>query len=106
MVAFGDLNNDSIDDAAVILGTEGGGSGYFMDLVVVYNVSGKPKCIASTPLGDRIEVKSVSIKNNTIEMKMLTHVEQDGQCCPSKKTVAKFRVQGNKLIEITGVKWY
>jgi hypothetical protein len=106
MVAFGDLNMDSIDDAAVILGTDGGGTGYFVDLVAVFNRNGKPKCIAATSLGDRIVVKQITIDKGEIKLKMLTHQEQDGQCCPSKKTVAKFIVKGNKLVEITGVKFY
>ena len=106
MVAFGDLNKDGIDDAAVILGTEGGGSGYFVDLVVVYNMNGNPRCIASKGLGDRIEVKQIKINKGIVELKMLTHMERDGQCCPSKITVAKFIVKGNKLVEITGVKFY
>ena len=106
MVAFGDLNKDSIDDAAVILGTDGGGSGYFMDLVAVYNINGKPQSIACTALGDRIEVQHIAIKNGIIELKMLTHTEQDGQCCPSKKTIAKFKIKGQKLVEINGLDFH
>ena len=106
MVAFGDLNKDSIDDAAVILGTDGGGSGYFVNIVAVYNRNGNPKCIASKSLGDRIVVKQININKGVIVLKLLTHTEQDGQCCPSKITVAKFKVKGDKLVEITGVKFY
>ena len=106
MVAFGDLNNDSIDDAAVILGTDGGGTGYFLDLVAVYNINGKPKSIASIGLGDRVQVKGIVIKNRVIELKMLSHNNEGGQCCPSRKTAPKFIVRGNKLVEITGVKFY
>jgi len=106
MVAFGDLNNDGIDDAVVILGTDGGGTGYFMDLVTVYNRNGKPKCIASKSLGDRVVVKNIKINNGVIELKMLTHAEKDGQCCPSRKTAPKFIVKGKKLVEITGVNFY
>ena len=106
MIAFGDLNKDSIDDAAVILGTDGGGSGYFVDIAAVYNRNGKPKCIASTSLGDRILVKQININKGVIVLKMLTHKEIDGQCCPSKETFAKFKVKGDKLVEITGVKFY
>ena len=106
MVAFGDLNNDSIDDAAVILGTDGGGTGYFLDLVAVSNINGKPKSIASIGLGDRVQVKGIVIKNRVIELKMLSHNNEGGQCCPSRKTAPKFIVSGNKLVEITGVKFY
>lgn len=106
MVAFGDLNNDSIDDAAVILGTDGGGTGYFLDLIAVYNINGKPKSIASIGLGDRVQVKGIVIKSRVIELKMLSHNNEGGQCCPSRKTTPKFIVKGHKLVEITGVKFY
>ena len=106
MVAFGDLNKDSIEDAAVILENVTGGSGCFLDLVAVYNINGNPKSVASIGLGDRVRIKDIVIKNGLIEVKMLSHGEDDGQCCPTKKTAPKFKVKGNKLVEITGVKFY
>lgn len=106
MVAFGDLNNDGIVDAVVILGTDGGGTGYFMDLVAVYNANGKPKHAATKNLGDRIVIKQIAIKNGIIELKMLTHSKTDGSCCPSKKTIAKFKVKGKNLVEINGLDFY
>lgn len=105
-IAFGDLNNDGIDDAAVIFATSGGGTGYFIDLVVVYNKNGEPQNIASTALGDRVVVKHISIKNGAIELHLLTHRESDGQCCPTKKTSLKYIVKGGVMLEITGTKFY
>ena len=106
MVAFGDLNKDSIVDAAVILEYVTGGSGCFLDLVAVYNINGNPKSAASIGLGDRVQVKGIIIKNGIIELKMLSHREDDGQCCPTKKTAPKFKIKGKKLIEITGVEFH
>ncbi len=106
MVAFGDLNNDGIDDAAVILENVTGGSGCFLDLVAVYNINGNPKSAASIGLGDRVRIKDIVIKNGLIELKMLSHAEDDGQCCPTKKTAPKFKIKGKKLIEITGVEFH
>lgn len=106
MVAFGDLNNDSIEDAAVILENETGGSGHYLELFAVYNINGNPKSVASIGLGDRVQVNSIVIKNSIIKLRMLSHDEQDGQCCPTKETAPKFKIKGKKLIEITGVKFH
>jgi hypothetical protein len=106
MVAFGDLNNDSIEDAAVIFYNVTGGSGCYLDLVAVLNKNGNPKSVASIGLGDRVQVKGIVIKKGVIELKMLSHYEEDGQCCPSKNTAPKFKIKGNKLVEITGVKFH
>ena len=41
-IAFGDLDNDGIDDAAVVLTYHGGGSGTFFNLLAVLNENGAP----------------------------------------------------------------
>ena len=66
MVAFGDLNNDGIEDAAVILENVTGGSGCYLDLVAVYNINGNLKSIAPIGLGDRVQLKGIDIRNRVI----------------------------------------
>lgn len=106
MVAFGDLNNDGIKDAAVIFYYITGGSGCYLYLVAVHNINGKPKSVASVGLGDRVQVKGIVIKNGIIELKMLSHDNQGGQCCPTRKTAPKFKIKGNIMSEITGVNFH
>jgi len=103
-IAFGDLDNEGIDDAAVILGTSGGGTGYFIELVAFSNRNGEPYSITSESLGDRVVVKQITIKNGVIKMKMLTHRDSDGQCCHTKKTTPKYFIKEGKLVELSGVK--
>jgi hypothetical protein len=98
--AFGDLNGDGVDDAAVILATSGGGSGTFISLEAVINEAGTPKDVASTPLGDRTQISSVVIDDGKITVDMVTHGPNDPMCCPSLKATKTFTLQNDALVEL------
>jgi hypothetical protein len=95
--ATGDLNGDGAPDAAVILGENGGGSGTFESLIVVYNENGTPVQGAAAQLGDRVLVKSVTIQSGDIILDMQVHGPNDGLCCPSMSNVQTYRMIGNNL---------
>ncbi len=99
MHAFGDLNGDGVDDAAVILATSGGGSGTFISLEAVINDQGAPKHFASRSLGDRAQINSVVIEGGEITVDMVTHGPDDPMCCPSLQATKTFTLQGDTLIE-------
>jgi len=96
--ALGDLNGDGVEDAAVVLVSSGGGSGSFYELAAVLNQGGAPKHVASESLGDRIKLKSLSIKAGAMAVEMVTHGPQDPLCCPTLKTARSFKLHGDKLI--------
>ena len=98
--AFGDLNNDGIDDTAAILITDGGGSGTFYDLVVITNCDGSPKHIATAQLGDRIRVQSLAIQSGNILLEMITHGPDDPMVSPSLWVKKQYRLRENKLVQI------
>ena len=64
--AYGDLNDDNIPEAVVLLVSETGGSGSFYELAVVREIDGQPQQWAITPLGDRTAVESITIEQKTI----------------------------------------
>jgi hypothetical protein len=97
-VAMGDLNGDNAADAAVILATNTGGTGTFYDLHAVLNESGKPKDVAFALLGDRVQIKSLSIQDGAITVSMMTHGPQDPQCCPTQAVTQIYRLQEGKLV--------
>ncbi len=70
MIAFGDLDADGINDAAVILISSGGGSGTFYDLVAVIDRNGQPHPVATAFLGDRIKINDLSIQNGQVMVDM------------------------------------
>lgn len=100
MHAFGDLNGDGADDAAVVLATSGGGSGTFISLEAMVNDKGAPKHVASTPLGDRAQIKSVRIEGGEIAVDMVTHGPDDPMCCPTLESTKKFKLEGDALTEL------
>jgi hypothetical protein len=101
MYAFGDLNGDGVDDAAVVLATSAGGSGTFISLEAVINDKGTPKHIASASLGDRTRLKSIAIQAGEITVTTLTHGPNDPMCCPTIEGTQKYKLQGDKLTQVS-----
>ena len=98
--AFGDLDGDGREDAAVILITDPGGSGTFRYLAAVIDQNGSPNNVASQFLGDRVKVKNLSIKSGVISVRMIKHGPSDSLCCPTVETTQGYRLQGDKLIDV------
>jgi hypothetical protein len=73
ILATGDLDHDGVDDAAVTLIVDPGGSGTFIYLTAVLNEVQGPRAVASTLLGDRVAVKSIAIQDDTIVVRLLEH---------------------------------
>jgi hypothetical protein len=95
---FGDLNGDGLEDAAVILVSDHGGSGTFYDLAAVINSRGKAKHVAGAFLGDRVKVEEVRVRSGKIVVKMLTHQSTDPMCCPSLQIEQAYGLQGDELV--------
>jgi hypothetical protein len=100
MYAFGDLNSDGVEDAAVVLATSGGGSGTFVTLEAVVNDQGTPRNVASVLLGDRAQVNSVTIESREVNVDVLTHAPDDPMCCPTLKVSQRYVLQGASLVPV------
>ena len=99
--AFGDLDDDGVEDAAVILATSGGGSGTFISLEAVINDKGAPNHAATVLLGDRVHVKSVAVESGEITVNMVTHGPDDPLCCPTIEVTHKYKLSGDTLVQIS-----
>lgn len=93
---------DAYDDTAgaAIVGTSFtyGGTGV---LVVIYYLKVENGAVVvSEPytLGDRVPVSSISVQGERVVVKLLTHRDTDGLCCPTKKTTLKLRFDGRRLV--------
>ena len=91
-ITFGDVNADTLDDAAVVLEASGGGSGTFYTLAIIINRLGNPYHIHSANLGDRIRVESLEIADYVITVRMLAHGEGDALCCPTQAEVRRYNL--------------
>jgi hypothetical protein len=96
--AFGDLDGDGVDDAAVLLVENSGGSGSFVYLAAVLNSNGSPVNMATTLLGDRAQVEELTIEEGRIKVKMLTHGPEDPMCCPSQESSETYTLVGDELV--------
>ncbi|RNC69339.1 MAG: hypothetical protein ED859_07595 [Desulfuromonadales bacterium] len=101
-LATGDLNSDGDPDAVVVLISDPGGSGTFYELAAVVNDQGKPRHIASTLLGDRVRVVSLSIHSGVIRATLLTHDPGDPALCSRKEDARSYRLDGDRLVQVWG----
>ena len=95
--AFGELNGDDLEDAAVILITDPGGSGTFFDMVAVSSLKDDFTASAPVYLGDRIQVENIEIKDGQIEMIYLTQGPEDSMASPGERVLRVYSLQGGLL---------
>jgi hypothetical protein len=99
LIAFGDLNYDGVADAAVILGINTGGTGFFTYIAAVLNISGAPVHAASVYIDDRPMIDSLTIFAGEILAQTTIHGADDPMCCPSKPVEQGYRLyNGNQLV--------
>lgn len=92
---YADLTGDGVKEAVSIVLQHTGGSGTFYYLVV----AGGDRPIESHFLGDRINISSVKIKNDTITVEYLDRADAQPMATrPSFKTSVEFRLLDNALV--------
>jgi len=106
LVAFGDLNYDGVNDAAVLLGINTGGTGTFTYVAAVLNIGGAPVHAASVFIDDRPVIGSLSITSGEILSDNTIHGPDDPMCCPSFQTQQGFRLYGSHLVLTRRTTWF
>jgi hypothetical protein len=99
-IFYGDVNADGLEDALVILSTQNGGSGHFIELAAVLNQNGSPYNVATISLGDRVAVESGKVENGAIVLNMRVQGPNDGLCCPSQAVTWNYILNGSQLIKL------
>ena len=82
LIPTGDLNGDGTEDAAALLHDYSSGSGQFFFLVPVFDVYSEPAPADALIIGDRIQVKSLTIDGGQIIADLVVHGPEDPLCCP------------------------
>lgn len=98
-LAYGELNGTP--SAAIVLVSDPGGSGTFYDLHVMVSQNGQPVSVASTMLGNRVDINSIAVENNQIVVDMVQAGPDDPLCCPSQQVIKTFELQGDQLVELS-----
>jgi putative hemolysin len=95
---FGDLNGDGLDDAAVFLSTQTGGTGNFREMAAMINRGGNPDNVSTVSLGDRVVIQAAQIQAGVITLSMRVQGPNDGMCCPSQLETWRFQLHSNSLV--------
>jgi len=99
--AYGTLDGQEV--AAVLIGENGGGSGIFTSLAIVLDQDGAPVNVASSLLGDRVEVTSLVITNDQIVVEIVRQGPDDPMCCPTELVRISYALDGNLLVSVDDV---
>ena len=95
--AVGDLTGDGINEAAVMVFENYGGTGDFGFLTIYTNVNGLPVFLTSVLIDDRPKINSVTIENGEVYLDAITHGAQDPGCCPGLPTTRRYALVKNQL---------
>ena len=90
--AFGELDGDNVDDAVTILIQDTAGTGTFYYLYAMRNNDGSPEYIADLFLGDRIDLNSLEIIDNSIVIDYVRSGPNDPLCCPTMQVVETYQI--------------
>ena len=100
LVTQGDLDTDGIDEYAVVLAENSGGSGSFIYLALLRPRGSAFVNFTTAFLGDRIQVTSLNVVDGAIRASMLVDGPGDPACCPSEHTERSWLLIDNQLSEV------
>lgn len=84
--------------AAVVLATNGGGSGTFFDLHLVTRAAdGTPQPVALRALGDRIRLQGLAFAGEAVRIDFTGFAPTDPLCCPTLNVAHEFRLRDGEF---------
>jgi hypothetical protein len=98
LMAYGDLNGDGAEDAAVVLQTHNGGNGDMKELAAILNQNGQPYNISTVEVGAMTALESLKIEAGEIVVSGRSLGPNDPLCCPSQLTTWQFQLQNGQLV--------
>jgi hypothetical protein len=96
-IGRGDLDGDGVEDAAVILVHDPGGTATYYVLVAVINQSGSPDQRGDIVLGDRIQVGAVTIEGGKIFVEVVRPSSADPSAAPARRIKESYKLVAGRL---------
>lgn len=90
LIGRGDLDGDGLEDAAVLIGENGGGSGTFVSLYAVLNRDGTVDPAANVLIDDRPRINGVRVENGRIVLDAVIHDADDPMVSPTLSVVQTY----------------
>ena len=73
-------------------------SGSFYDLAIVARIEAEPVNLATTYIGDRVQINAIYIEDGQVVLDMITHGPEDPMCCPTQHVIQQFALQDGQLV--------
>lgn len=100
-VAYGDLNNDAVDDAAVLIQVGGGGSGTFYYIAAAINNNSQAQGSKAILLGDRIAPQNILIQEQYIVANYAIRKPGDSMAVSASLGVSSYFIIDNTGLHLT-----
>lgn len=99
-ISYGDLNDDSRDDAVVLLSRQGGGSGMFIYIAGFVSATGAYKGTNAIYVGDRVSPQSLTVSDGVVTLEYLDRdLEEPLAADPTLPTTKQFVFLSGELVE-------
>jgi len=100
-VVLHDLDGSGVDDAAVLMAENSGGSGVFTYLAVVSCRDGRAANVGTIGLGDRVMIRAIAGRGDAIVVDLVSAGTGEPLCCPTRKVRNTYRLQDGKLLRVS-----
>lgn len=84
MYLAGDVNRDGRPDAVAFLSVYGGGTGDLLSIALLERDGETVRNIGTLPVGDRVQVRAVSLADGFVTLDVIQAGPQDAMCCPGE----------------------
>jgi heat shock protein HslJ len=95
----GDLDGRDGEEAVVLLGGTAGGTGETLYLAVVARRDGGVINLATTAIGDRVQVRAARIAERRIRLDVVQAGASDAMCCPGDLVARSWELRDGSLVE-------
>jgi len=96
-LAKGDLDGDGTAETAVLLSSSSGGSGTRSSIAIVARRGGRVRNVATRLLGDRVQVRSMTIEDGLLVLQVVRAGSADPACCPGELATCTWALQDGEL---------
>ena len=98
--ANGDLDGDGTPEAVVFLTESSGGSGSRVYFAAVGWRAGQPVNVGTALIGDRVQLRTLRLVDDRVELNVVQQGPEDAACCPTQKATRTWKLEPGGLAEV------